>query len=85
MVHNLFLIDYAVQLDKQPQPSQLFQDEGFPSSQDIEISLENSDEDNLLLNYFNEQPNLHDCSFHFFCAQALTYPNQSQGLLFENL
>ena len=63
----------------------MFPDEGFSSSQDIPISLEIGEEDDIFNNYFKEQPTLNDCSFHLLCAQASDYPEQTEDFLFENL
>ena len=61
----------------------LLQDEGYCGSQETKLCLENS-EDNFM-SYFNEQPNLNDCSFHIMCAEASGFPDQTQDIIFKDL
>ena len=67
----------------------MLDDEGYSGSQDNMkdpklVSLEVSQDDNLLADYFTESPNLDDYSFDLMCAQASGFP-ESTHLPFENL
>ena len=63
----------------------MFRDEGFPSSQDLPISLENLEDENPWMSFLNEQPDLNDCSFHILSSQIGEQTSQSDNLLFEHL
>ena len=71
-------------LDQSPDSSSSREDLESPCQQ-FKFSLENSDDDDLVTEYFNKEPNLNDCSFHLMCAQASGYPDQGKNLLFEDL
>ena len=79
---NLILA-YEVLSENQGYP--MFPDEGFPSSQDVPISLETFEEDNQLMSFLNGQPDLNDCSFHIVSSQIGENTNDSDQLLFANL
>ena len=62
-------------------------DQGYSGSQENAVSLEMSEEDEILSQYFTKDTcnNLSDCSFHVMCAQASGYPSESRSMLFEDI
>ena len=81
-------VDFKVQQEILRLEQLLNEDEGYAGSQEkrnTSVSLEECQEGNILDSYFNEAPNLNDCSFDILCAQASAYPEVNAHLPFEDL
>ena len=77
--------DFADQQDCQNLEKLADVDDGYSGSQSTSLGLQDSQDEALFKEYFDETPTLNDCSFHLVCAQASAYLENIDSLPFEHL